>query len=63
MNHMNPSRGSSVLIAGVLVVIAIFAALVFVWQALASMPAMALVVGWGVAAMLPFAMREVSLRR
>lgn len=62
MNHMNLNRESSVLIAGVLAVVVILAACVFIWLVFDSMPAIAIVLGWAVAATLPFIMREVSLR-
>lgn len=62
MNHMNLKRESSVLIAGVLAVVVILAACAFIWLAFDSMPAIAVVLGWGVAATLPFLMREASLR-
>lgn len=62
MNHMNLNRESSVLIAGVLAVLVILTACVFIWLAFDSMPAIALVLGWGLAATLPFVMREVNLR-
>lgn len=62
MNHMNRIRESSVLISGVLAVVVIFTACVFIWLAFDSMPAFALVLGWAAAATLPFVMRELSLR-
>lgn len=62
MNHMNRIRESSVLISGVLVVVVIFAACAFFWLAFDSAPAFAVLLGWAVAATLPFVMRELSLR-
>lgn len=62
MNHMNSSQESSVLIAGVLAVVVMLTACAFIWLAFGSMPLVALVLGWSVAASLPFVMREVSLR-
>lgn len=59
---MDRNRANSVLITGVLAVLAIFAACVFILLALDSMPATALVLGWAVAATLPFVMRGVNMR-
>jgi len=62
MTHLVQEQPESALIAGVLVVIALVCLWLLTWLVFNASILWVLVVGWGIAALLPFVIRVVSMR-
>ena len=62
MTHLVQEQPGSALIAGVLVVIALVCLWLLTWLVFNASILWVLVVGWGIAALLPFVIRVVSMR-
>jgi hypothetical protein len=62
MTHLVQEQPGSALIAGVLVVIALVCLWLLTWLVFNASLLWVLVVGWAIAALLPFVIRVVSMR-